>query len=180
MLKKQTVWLLTMLSLVIVLSVYYVTTPDSHNSNVVTSPVDQKAKDKTGGDGTKTNQMNQTTKLSGDEQFAQLRLELEDKRNIAKEQLQEVMTSASASADDKSKAMDQLQQLNDVATKEVLIETLIKSEGYKDALVRADGNDVRITVIAPQQSSKDANKIIQLVKGEIGPKNVAVKFDPVK
>lgn len=183
MLKKQTVWLLTMLSLVIVLSVYYVTTPDSRNSNVVTSPVDQKAKDKTGGDGTKTNQtnqMNQTTKLSGDEQFAQLRLELEDKRNIAKEQLQEVMTSASSSADDKSKAMDQLQQLNDVATKEVLIETLIKSEGYKDALVRADGNDVRITVIAAQQSSKDANKIIQLVKGEIGPKHVAVKFDSVK
>lgn len=32
MLKKQTVWLLTMLSLVVVLSVYYVTTPDKMNT----------------------------------------------------------------------------------------------------------------------------------------------------
>ncbi|WP_379966436.1 SpoIIIAH-like family protein [Ectobacillus sp. sgz5001026] len=183
MLKKQTVWLLTMLSLVVVLSVYYVTTPDGQNSNVVTSPVNPPAKDKNQTEkdtSNKSDPAKQTTNSTGDEQFAQLRLELEDKRNQAKEQLQEVMTSTSSSADDKSKAMDQLQQLNDVATKEVLIETLIKSEGYKDALVRADGSDVRITVKATQQSSKDANKIIQLVKGEIGPKNVAVKFDPVK
>ena len=32
MVKKQTVWLLTMLSLVVVLSVYYVTTPDKMNT----------------------------------------------------------------------------------------------------------------------------------------------------
>ncbi|MGR5918209.1 SpoIIIAH-like family protein [Bacillus pacificus] len=32
MLKKQTVWLLTMLSLVVVLSVYYVTTPEKMNT----------------------------------------------------------------------------------------------------------------------------------------------------
>ncbi len=32
MLKKQTVWLLTMLSLVVVLSVYYVTTPEKMNN----------------------------------------------------------------------------------------------------------------------------------------------------
>lgn len=34
LLKKQTVWLLTMLSLVVVLSVYYMTTPESPQSNV--------------------------------------------------------------------------------------------------------------------------------------------------
>ena len=32
--KKQTVWLLTMLSLVVVLSVYYMTTPENPQSNV--------------------------------------------------------------------------------------------------------------------------------------------------
>lgn len=37
MLKKQTVWLLTMLSLVVVLSVYYVTTPDKMNTAAPTT-----------------------------------------------------------------------------------------------------------------------------------------------
>lgn len=32
MLKKQTVWLLTMLSLVVVLSVYYIMSPESKNA----------------------------------------------------------------------------------------------------------------------------------------------------
>ena len=34
MLKRQTVWLLTMLSLVVVLSVYYVTAPKDMNDNI--------------------------------------------------------------------------------------------------------------------------------------------------
>jgi stage III sporulation protein AH len=164
-----------MLSLVVVLSVYYVTTPDGQKSNMVNSAVDQMTKDKDTAE-----QEDTSVKTVGDEQFAQLRLDLEDKRNEAKEQLQEVMTAASTSAEEKSKAMDRLQEMNDLEAKEALLETLIKSEGYKEALVRADGNEVRITVKADKHSAKTANKIIQLVKGEIGPKLVTVKFDPSK
>jgi stage III sporulation protein AH len=179
--RKQTVWLLTMLSLVVVLSVYYVTTPDGQKSNMVNSPLEQLSKEKGAAEKETSKKAGETAvKSSGDEQFAQLRLEMEDKRNEVKEQLQEVMTSANATAEEKSKAMDQLQQMNNLSSKEALIETLIKSQGYKDALVRADGSDVRITVKAEKHSKQEANKIIQLVRGEIGAKNVAVKFDPAK
>ncbi len=178
--RKQTVWLLTMLSLVVVLSVYYVTTPDGQKSNMVNSPIEQLSKEKSASEKESKKAGETAVKTSGDEQFAQLRLEMEDKRSQAKEQLQEVLTSVSASAEEKSKAKDELQQMDDLSAKESLVETLIKSEGYKDALVRADGSDVRITVKAEKLSTKEANKIIQLVKGEIGAKNVAVKFDPAK
>ncbi len=64
-------------------------------------------------------------------------------------------------------------------TKQELLETVIKSQGgYPDALVRADGTDIRVTVKAAKHSQKEANKIIQLVRSEGGSKDVGVKFDP--
>ncbi|MDG4655597.1 SpoIIIAH-like family protein [Ectobacillus antri] len=173
MVKKQTIWLLTMLSLVVVLSVYYVTTPDGPKSDMVSKSVEQLRTDSK-----KAGEI--AVKTSGDEQFAQLRLEMEDKRSEAKEKLQEVITSVGTSAEEKSKAKDQLEAIEKVSAKEAVLETLIKSQGYKDALVRADGTDVQITVKADKYSSKEANNIIQLVTKEIGAQKVAVRFDPAK
>ncbi|MFD3447787.1 SpoIIIAH-like family protein [Microbacteriaceae bacterium 4G12] len=184
MVKKQTVWLLTMLSLVVVLSVYYVITPDSSNSNVATSKLGQKTDEKS-----KTTDKKETSNKSGgtavettgDDVFAQLRMDMEDNREEVKEKLQNIIGSATASAQEKSEAADKFQQINDASTKEKLIETLIKSRGeYKDALVRADENKVRVTVKADKHSKTEANKIIQLVRGEVGTKPVDVQFEPTK
>ncbi len=46
LLKKQTVWLLTMLSLVVVLSVYYITSPEQQTTNMAN--VEEKSKEITG------------------------------------------------------------------------------------------------------------------------------------
>ena len=63
-------------------------------------------------------------------------------------------------------------------TKQELLETVIKSQGgYKDALVRADGADIKVTVKAAKHSQKEANKIIQLVS-EGGSERCRCKFDP--
>jgi stage III sporulation protein AH len=176
--KKQTVWLLTMLSLVVVLSVYYVTTPDSQKSNMVTSPVEQSTKDKDAA--SEDTSKDTSVKSSGDEQFTELRLQMEDQRSEAKADLQSIITSATASAQEKSKAYEDFQAINTLAEKEALLETLVKSQGFDDALVRADGESIRITVKANKLSKQDANKIIQLARSEVGQKQVAVKFEPSK
>lgn len=76
--------------------------------------------------------------------------------------------------------MDKIDQLSELAEKEAVIETLIKSKGYEDALVRADGSEVNITVKTEKHSKAKANEIIQLVKKELGQKEVAVEFQPTK
>lgn len=196
MLKKQTVWLLTMLSLVVVLSVYYVITPESNN-NAVTTSVDgskkqetekSKQTDEAGKETNQTESMKkeeqQTVQFKGEDSFTALRLKVEDQRSEVKEQLQEVMTSAKATAEQKHQAKTEFDALNELDTKERLLETLIKAKGnYDDALVRVDGKNINITVKAEKQSSKDANKILRLVEsemGETGGKKVAVQFQPVK
>jgi len=216
-LKKQTVWLLTMLSLVVVLSVYYVTTPDKMNTATptagekvgqekqgvekeVTKETTKETSNKeatpkettkeTSGKETekKDDSKKETSKKEGnvtvqssDENFTALRLKMEDQRSAEKEKLQDVMKSTKSSAEEISKAKDELNAIDQMETKEGLLETVIKSQGgYKDALVRADGTDIKVTVKATKHSQKEANKIIQLVRAEAGSKDVGVKFDPVK
>ncbi|AAP11101.1 SpoIIIAH-like family protein [Bacillus cereus] len=211
MLKKQTVWLLTMLSLVVVLSVYYVTTPDKMNTaspatgekigqekqgtdKAVTNeaPKETPKKENTSKETTnketdkKENAKKETSKKEGnvsvqssDENFTALRMQMEDQRSEEKAKLQEVMNSSKSSATEKSKAKDNFDAITTMETKQELLETVIKSQGgYPDALVRADGTDIRVTVKAAKHSQKEANEIIQLVRSEGGSKDVGVKFDP--
>lgn len=227
MLKKQTVWLLTMLSLVVVLSVYYVTSPEGGGSDLVMTgddkevsekemsedpvakeeqpaeeekPVEEeqpakeeqpieedkdaeKGADKDKGDESKDNtgtdaQEGQVqteeledgtviSSISSEELFAELRLELDDHRSKVKEELGSIVANSEASANEKSEAKDEMEALNKAAQKEVLLETLIRSHGYDDALVRADGNNVKITVKAKEHDKSSANKIMALVTEEM-------------
>ncbi len=106
-------------------------------------------------------------------------MQMDDQRSEQKARLQEVMNSSKSSATEKSKAKDNFDAITTMETKQELLETVIKSQGgYKDALVRADGTDIRVTVKAAKHSQKEANKIIQLVRSEGGSKDVGVKFDP--
>lgn len=224
MLKKQTVWLLTMLSLVVVLSVYYVTSPEGGASDLVMTddkevsekevsenpiakeeqpaeeetPVEEEqpveedkdaekdadkdadkgkgdeSKDDTGTDAqegqVQTEELEDGTvisSISSDELFAELRLELDDHRSKVKEELGSIVANSEASANEKSEAKDEMEALNKAAQKEAFLETLIRSHGYDDALVRADGNNVNITVKAKEHDKSSANKIMALVTEEM-------------
>ncbi|NRD80710.1 SpoIIIAH-like family protein [Bacillus sp. BRMEA1] len=182
MLKKQTVWLLTMLSLVVVLSVYYITSPEQKSKDLAV--VEQKAKNQTtqqtktqSKDGQKV-----VSQAAGDSTFEQLRMTLDDQRSQQKEELTNELAATNLPAEERSKIKDQMDKLNETAQKEEILETLIKTMGYEDALVRADGENVRVTVKSKKKlSPTEANQIIQKVKKEIGETNfVAVEFAPSK
>lgn len=231
MLKKQTVWLLTMLSLVVVLSVYYVTSPDGGTSDIVMTGEDQEVSEKATteegkeqaieeesaegenaegenvegessesesaenaeeSEGTKAGEEGEVqteeledgtviSSVSSDELFTELRMQLDDQRNELKEQLQAIVASNDASATEKSDAYDEMEALNDAARKEMLLETLIKSKGFEDALVRADGNNVKITVKAKEHNASSANQIMTLVRDEMeNMEDVIVTFEPAQ
>lgn len=185
LLKKQTVWLLTMLSLVVVLSVYYITSPEQNSNELAAVKQEEKADQKETKTDTETEVKDGDTVISqvaGDEEFEALRLELQDERSELKEQLNTVVATTDLPADQRSEAVDQMKKLSEIAQKEEMLETLIKAMDYEDALVRADGSTVKIIVKSKKESSKsEANAIIQMVKKEIGETNfVAVEFQPTK
>ncbi|MGE6629363.1 SpoIIIAH-like family protein [Bacillus sp. NPDC077027] len=203
MLKKQTVWLLTMLSLVVVLSVYYIMSPQGENAVTVedTKPKgteEKKTETEKGPDkdsekkstDKETSGKQEDVETSGeegkviseqtdDELFTTYRLELEDKRSKKREEYNEIVSSDDATAQEKSEAYDQMTALSEAEGTERQLETLIKTKGYKDALVSAEGDKVSITVRSDKKSKAQAADIIDLVTNEMrGLDNVAVTFEP--
>ncbi|MEG7356501.1 stage III sporulation ratchet engulfment protein SpoIIIAH [Bacillus vallismortis] len=220
MLKKQTVWLLTMLSLVVVLSVYYIMSPESKNAVQMKSeknasdsgevatekaPAKQDTKEKSGPetetetekeDGTKGTKDSSAdketsaeasekgtvvTETADDDLFTTYRLDLEDARSKEREELNAIVSSDDATAKEKSEAYDKMTALSEVEGTEKQLETLIKTQGYKDALVNAEGDKINITVKSDKHSKSKATAIIDLVAKEIKTmKDVAVTFEPSK
>lgn len=181
LLKKQTVWLLTMLSLVVVLSVYYMTS-ENQPANQFADITDEGNTEVENEEATVETSEDEPliSSVSSDELFDALRLELEQERSRIKEELRDIIASAEVSSTEKSDAYDRIQEMEHIAQKEAVLETLIVSMGYKDALVRADGDQVRVTVKSNEQSPQKANEIIQLVRTELGQTQaVAVEFQPV-
>ncbi len=182
LLKKQTVWLLTMLSLVIVLSVYYITSPTTQQATDMAAVENEGQQ--VGAEGeeqTMTNEeMEIVTEAAGDEMFEALRLDINDERAQLEEQLTAKLGDAGLSTDEKNAAYQQMEDLKQLAIVEAALETMIISMGYDDALVRADGNNIKVTVKAEEHSATAANDILRKVQSEIGEMgNVAVTFQPL-
>jgi stage III sporulation protein AH len=189
MLKRQTVWLLTMLSLVVVLSVYYVTAPKDMNDNIAFTNNEDVAKQQVVNDKEKTDVAVEemetkdgkaTSSISSDDVFTALRMQIEDERSRLRDQLNAVVASANATAQQKSEALDKIEKLQALAEKEATLETLIKSKGgYDDVLVRAEDDQVRVTIKAKKHSAQSANDVIHMVKSEIPEVDVVnVEFQP--
>lgn len=181
-LKKQTVWLLTMLSLIIVLSAYYIMTPGSENVAFVDDQKQsEEATDKEDAKETNANEGDTvTSSMASDETFAALRLDIMEERDAAIEEYTAVIASE-ASTDVRNEAHEQRQELLALSQKESVLENLIKSEGYNDAIVYTlSNNKVRVIVKADQLSNEEANNIMVLAQEQLGnQQRIAVEFQPV-
>ncbi|MBO8154824.1 MAG: SpoIIIAH-like family protein [Bacillaceae bacterium] len=192
MLKKQTVWLLTMLSLLIVLSVYYMTSPDQDQ----VAFIEEDNQEQNNPAETETNKQLDTSdimneegmdehtvisEISTDDLFTAIRMEIQAERDQIKEQLSEIVASKNVSPEEKNKAMEKMRELQEVATKEsILQQTIMAEKNYSDVLVRAEENVVHVTVKANELSKTDANHIMQMVRDEFGEIVVNVKYQPAE
>lgn len=179
-LKKQTVWLLTMLSLIIVLSAYYIMTPGTDNVAFVDDQEEQASEQDKAKETNASGDDMVTSSVSSDETFAALRLEIQEQRDAAIEDYTSVIASE-ASTDLRNEAHEQRQELLALSQKESVLENLIKSEGYSDAIVYTLANNkVRVIVKADQLSNEEANNIMVLAQEQLGnQQRIAVEFQPV-
>lgn len=187
LLKKQTVWLLTMLSLVIILSVYYVTTPVENQNQLANNSEEEKESGNAvdgGVDGTESEPNKSETTEDGDEtsvndsdsSFETLRMEITDERNQMIEDLTIMVSNTDLSAKERNVANEEIKSIRKLKETEELLETLIKSMNYDDALVQVDGSLVKVTVKTEEMSTAKANEIIRLVNDEVASvQNVTVK-----
>ncbi len=170
--KKRSVWFLTLLSLVAVVTVYYASERPSPFDGVALfseNTLDDAL--------VETASTNEQTFISSNA-YEEMRMEVQEKRSILHDQLTTQVASNDFTAEQKSEAYAKMEELVKVDTTEAMLELVIKSLGYDDALVRIEGDSVLIDVISNEQSTKKASDIVYAVKREWPQAyNVEVKFD---
>lgn len=170
--KKRTVWLLTFVSLIAVISVFYIF-EDRQSPNFMAFFTEDALDD------TEIVGVNQSTTQavnSESDMFQEIRLELNNKRSQLREQLTQKIASSEYTAEEKNEAYNEMEKLINVESSEAMLEMLIKSIGYSDALVRIEDEKVSVTVMSDEISKKQVNEIVYKIISEMG-ENVVVSVD---
>lgn len=160
MIEKKNLWFLTLFSLVLVLSVYYITMP---NDILVVNQNKEEKEDKVD---IKETSIIETLKIENEAAML-------DKINEYKE----TISNKDASTDDKNKAFDAIKILNQISSKEELLEEKIKLNFDLDSFIKIDEDQIRVVIESSNHSSKLANDIMNLIQDNFENKQyISVNF----
>jgi len=171
MINKQSLWFLTLFSLILVLSVYYITMPNelllTNNSNYLESKNTSKEEDN-------------DTKVTIEESelLVTMRVNLEEERSEQIADLKTTLTSSDATSEEKNNAYEKIKYITDLKGREEAIEEKIKKEYNLESFVKIDNNEVKVVAVKDKHDSTLANKIMKTVQSEFQNKvYVTVKFE---
>lgn len=183
---KQTVWLVTMLTLMIVLSAYYIVTGPVQPADQV---VKQTPSDNPGSMdvniktvGKPANAQGEPTAINkaNSDYFVAYQIQRDTLRGKLTEEYMKVMTNPDASKKELDEANKKINQLMKVDKAESVLEELIRKEGFNDAVVVTTDSHVDVVVQSEKLSNNQAVKLISLAKQhlQVPPSNVTVTFRP--
>ena len=165
MINKRSLWFLTLFSLILVLSVYYITMP----SELLMAT--NNGKKSTDEEVTVTKQVEESAELVA------LRVESEEKMLDKITELKKILTNSKATTEEKNKAFEELQKLNKNKSLEEQIENKIEKELSYKSFVNIENSDVTVTVDSKKHDVDVANKIMRLVQSNFDyPMSISVKF----
>lgn len=163
MVNKQKLWFLTLFSLILILSVYYITMP-SELLTTTTSLNDEKQKEV----------IVNTSELSS---LDSLQVELDEERSNLALEYNTIITNKDSSVEDKNNAYEGLKNIEDLKAKEESLKSKIKKELSLDSFVKIENKDVNVIIKSEKHDYSLANKIMVLVQKEFKEKvYVSVKF----
>ena len=162
MINKQNLWFITLFSLIMVLSIYYLTMSEDTLSTLNVN---------------NTNNNGTEVVISENETLVALKVADEEALVSKIEELQNVLLNNSSSLEEKNHAYDELQEIN---KKESTKETIVKKikDTYKlDSFVSIEENNIKITIASSKHDTKLANNIIRSVQELFNEtKYITIKF----
>ncbi len=172
MINKQGLWFLTLFSLILVLSIYYITMPDqmflTNNGNVT-------------GTDDENNSLEDDTPVSStiDESsyLSVLKVELESTRDEQKAALEEIINSKDSTKEEKNNAYEELKTLNNNKGLEETITKKLKDDLELESFVKITNDEVLVVVEKDSHDVGLASQIMNLVQQEFTDKvSVSVRF----
>lgn len=169
MINKKNLWFLTLFSLILVLSVYYITMPSElllNNGYLNESPVSK----------TEDNDDLQVS-IEESEILVALRVEAEEQMLNEIEGLKAILTDVESTVEEKNNAFEQMKALNMSKSEEEKLENIIKEKYSLEAFVKKDGDQIRVIVASDNHDTTLANNIMRTIQENYTDKMyISVKF----
>lgn len=163
MINKKNLWFLTLFSLVLVLSIYYITMPNELLQSVSKTSDEQNKKE---------------VSIEQSSIIETMKIESTEEVNAKISELQEKLTDLTISTEEKNKVYEQIKTINENSGKSEKIEAKIKEQYKCDAFSKIENSDVKIVVDNCEGSKQLANNIMRLVQEEFNNKMyISVQFE---
>ena len=165
MINKKNLWFLTLFSLVLVLSIYYVTMPD----DILKATTDLNKENKT-----ESVDMN----IENSDVISALKVEDDSKNNDTLNELQTKLNDSTISTEEKNNLYEQIKTINTNNGIEESIEKKV-NETYKcNTFAKIENTSVKVVVDECDNSKKLANNIMRLVQEQFDNKMyISVQFE---
>lgn len=147
MINKQSLWFVTLFSLIVILGIYY------FSSDQTTLSI-----------GKIKNGESIISNKTDDNNISVLKV-TDDEATVSKiDELQSVLLDSEATLEEKNNAYDELEGISSRKAKENELTEIIKKEYKYDNFVKISDNQVSVVISNNEQSSEIANKIIKTVQ----------------
>ena len=171
MINKKSIWFLTLFSLILVLSVYYVTMPSelllSNNSDYMSKVENED----------KTEVESPVVDIQESSLLVALRVEAEEQMIEQMESLQGVINDTNTSIEDKNAAYDKMKNLNIIRGEEEQIEKQILETYKLKSFVKINNSQIRVVIDSKEHDATLANNIMRTVQSNYGNQMyISVKF----
>lgn len=160
---KQNLWFLTLFSLILVLSIFYLTMPETKLSELVN----------------KENKEVSTPTINIEESEVLTALRVESDEETIKEMsaLQEILLNEAASIEEKNNAYEALKDINLNKGKEEELENKINKNFQLKAFVKIKNDQIKVVVATGTHNEAIANNIIRSIQEEFDTQMyITVKF----
>ena len=170
MINKKNLWFLTLFSLILVLSIYYITMPNelliTNNGNVDLEEYKEV-----------NNEMEEEVNIEESNIISALKIEDDNLALNSINELKDKLTNMEISTEEKNLVFEELKLINKNSSLEETIESKIKSTYLYDSFVKIDDDQVRIVIGANEHNVDVANNIMRLVQSEFDKKMyISVEF----
>lgn len=162
MINKQSIWFTFLFSIILVLSIFYVTMNENDLKDFI-EPIDT----------------NDTTLVVNEStEIVSLRIQNDEEVLETINNLQDIILSETSDLSAKNDAYNDLLLISSNKSDEQKLEKIIKDEFQSEAFVKINGGNVTIVIDKDEHDYELANKIIRRVNQEFDePKYVTVKFN---
>ena len=160
MINKQSLWFVTLFSLIIILSIYYFSTDQTSLSTTLSSNTESIVARKTDDNNISV------LKITNDESIAST---ISD--------LQNILLDNEATLEEKNNAYEKLEAIQNNKSKENELSILIKKEYKFDNFVKINDNQISVVISNSDHNTEIANKIIKTIQAKFEENvYVTVKF----